>query len=75
MSSKLSQALCWNVAVLSLILFFTTTGWAQSSQDEERWKTDPRLSEGQIAPLLNGMGEHSHLVTVFWLIQRRGVKN
>ncbi len=66
MSSKLSQALCWNVAILSLILFFTTlqtTGWAQSSQDEERWKTDPRLSEGQIAPLLNGMGEHTHPVT------------
>jgi tetratricopeptide (TPR) repeat protein len=66
MSSKLSQALCWNVAILSLILFFTTlrtTGWAQTSQDEERWKTDPRLSEGQIAPLLKGMGEHSHPVT------------
>jgi tetratricopeptide (TPR) repeat protein len=52
--------------MLSLILVSApvwTTGWAQSSQDEERSKTDPRLSQGQIAPLLNGMGEHTHPVT------------
>ena len=47
----------WGVFILS------TTGWAQSSQDSDRWRTDPRLSQGQIAPLLNGMGEHTHPVT------------
>ncbi|HSR53478.1 MAG TPA: hypothetical protein VLV83_21855 [Acidobacteriota bacterium] len=33
------------------------------AQDDERWKTDPRLEEGQIAPYLDGLGDHSHAVT------------
>ena len=35
----------------------------QAASQEERWKTDPRLSEGQIAPILEGLGNHSHPVT------------
>ncbi|MFQ5790345.1 MAG: hypothetical protein ACE5JI_07675 [Acidobacteriota bacterium] len=58
-------SLRWAAFVLGFLVCTSgrMTGWAKSAQDVERWKTDPRLSEGQIAPLLKGMGEHSHPVT------------
>ncbi len=46
-----------------VVMVIAGTALAQSNSDLDRWKTDPRLSEGQIAPLLSGLGDHSHPVT------------
>ncbi len=51
------------LVVMMVSMSVTGAAVAQSDSDLERWKTDPRLSEGQIAPLLSGMGAHSHPVT------------
>ena len=66
MNSNKGPSLRWVAFMLSVFLASMTgptTSWGQSSQDAERWKTDPRLSEGQIAPMLNGLGEHTHPIT------------
>ncbi|MEE8326288.1 MAG: hypothetical protein V3R58_04540 [candidate division NC10 bacterium] len=62
MNLNCKRSLRWVLLTVGVFIV-STTGWAQSSEDLERWKTDPRLSQGQIAPLLNGMGEHTHSVT------------
>ena len=62
MNLNCKRSLGWVLLMLGIFIL-SPNGWAQSSQDSERWRTDPRLSQGQIAPLLNGMGEHTHPVT------------
>ena len=52
--SRSMARVAFGVTVLFALTTGSLTGWAQS---------DPRLSEGQIAPLLDGMGEHTHPVT------------
>ncbi len=57
MDSNRSQSMrrvAFGVTVLLTSTIVSLASWAQS---------DPRLSEGQIAPLLDGMGEHTHPVT------------
>ncbi|HSR66956.1 MAG TPA: hypothetical protein VLU25_03355 [Acidobacteriota bacterium] len=55
MSIKKSLMICGLVLLASAAL--------AAQNDDERWKTDPRLEEGQIAPYLEGLGDHSYSIT------------
>lgn len=48
---------------LSILFVVSSAGAQETAADSERWKTDPRLVEGQIAPILEGLGDWTHPVT------------
>jgi hypothetical protein len=54
--------------VLASLVSLTIPAWAQHAHhaepgDDRANKADPRLAEGQIAPVLEGLGEHHHKIT------------
>ena len=54
----------WLIMSLVFALGSTGTGMAQHNRHDPRvLREDPRLAEGQIAPVLEGLGEHSLQVT------------
>lgn len=63
MSRTHFRSVGWTL-VFSLFLAATDTAVAQQNRHDPRvLRTDPRLAEGQIAPLLEGLGHHSLEVT------------
>ena len=54
----------WLIMSLAFAVGSTGTGMAQHNRHDPRvLREDPRLAEGQIAPVLEGLGEHSRQVT------------